>query len=109
MTRQKRKPWKRPGGTTFYFTDENILEVLEKAKQSAGKKEVRISGGANVIQQYINAGLVDELYLHIAPIILGKGVRLFENLEKSKFFFKINNVINSPEVTHIIYQVYNKK
>jgi dihydrofolate reductase len=107
LTHEKREPWKRPGGTTFYFTDESIQDVLKKAKQAAGKKDVRISGGARVIQQYLNAGLIDEFSLHIAPIILGAGVQLFEHLDKSNFSFEIKEVVNSPEVTHLSYIVKN--
>ena len=66
LTHQQREPWERPGGTTFYFTNESIETVLEKTKKDAGKKDVRISGGASVIQQYLNAGLIDEFALHLA-------------------------------------------
>ena len=109
LTHEKREPWVRPGGTTFYFTDEDIQEVLKKSKQAAGNKDVRISGGARVIQQYLNAGMIDEFNMHIAPIILGSGVQLFEHLDKSKFSFKIKDVVNSPEVTHLNYVVKNKR
>ena len=109
LTHEKREPWVRPGGTTFYFTDEDIQEVLKKSKQAAGNKDVRISGGARTIQQYLNAGLIDEFNIHIAPTILGSGVQLFEHLDKSKFSFKIKDVVNSPEVTHLNYVVKNKR
>ena len=105
LTHEKREPWVRPGGTTFYFTDENIHTVLEKAKKAAGKKDVRISGGARTIQQFLNAGLIEESIIHIASIFLSSGVPLFEHLDKSKFSFEIENVINSPEVTHLFYNV----
>jgi len=59
LTHQKREPWERPGGTTFYFMNEDIHTILKKAKKAAGTKDVRISGGADVIQQYLNAGLID--------------------------------------------------
>jgi dihydrofolate reductase len=105
LTHEKREPWVRPGGTTFYFTDENIHTVLEKAKKAAGKKDVRISGGARTIQQFLNAGLIEESIIYIAPIFLSSGVHLFEHLDKSKFSFEIENVINSPEVTHLFYNI----
>ena len=105
LTNEKREPWERPGGTTFYFTNDDIHPVLERAKKDAGSKDVRISGGANVIQQYINAGLVDEITLHVAPMILGRGVRLFENLYPENPSFEIKEVINSPAVTHLFYKV----
>ena len=109
LTHEKREAWIRPGETTFYFTDESIQDVLKKAKQAAGKKDVRISGGARVIQQYLNAGLIDEFSLHIAPIIIGSGVHLFEHLDKSKFSFEIKDVVNSSEVAHLFYIVKNKR
>jgi dihydrofolate reductase len=105
LTHQKRKPWERKGDTTFYFTDEDIHTVLKKAKTDAGNKDVRISGGVDVIQQYLNAGLVDEINLHISSIILGKGVRLFKDIDKDNFSLEIQEVINSQEVTHIFYKI----
>lgn len=108
LTHQKREPWERKGGTIFYFVNEDIREVLEKAKKVAGNKAVRISGGADTIQQYFNAGLVDELNIHIAPIMLGRGVRLFDNIDNGKITLEINNVIHSPMVTHLFYKVINK-
>lgn len=67
-----------------------------------------MSGGTDVIQQYLNAGLVDELTLHIAPILLGKGIHLFEKIEKEKFSLEIINVVDSPMVTHLYYQAINQ-
>ena len=105
LTNQKRKPWERPGGTTFYFVNEDIHAVLEKAKKAARNKDVRISGGASCIQQYLNAGLIDEFSIHLTPIMMGKGVRLFENIDLKKFSIEIKEVINSSEVTHLFYKV----
>lgn len=115
LTHQKREPWERPGGqtsqdyaltgTTFYFINENINSVLQKAKEAAGTKDVRISGGADVITQYLNAGLIDEFSIHLAPLMLGDGVRLFENINKEKFSLEIKEVINSPKVTHLFYKI----
>jgi dihydrofolate reductase len=109
LTHQQRDPWKRKGGTTFYFTDKPIDVVLQKAKMDAGEKDVRISGGASVIQQFLNAGLIAEFSIHMTPLILGKGVKLFENIEKQKFTVEINNVVHSPMVTHLFYKVVHKK
>jgi dihydrofolate reductase len=105
LTNQKRKPWERPGGTTFYFVNEDIHAVLEKAKKAARNKDVRISGGASCIQQYLNAGLIDEFSIHLTPVMMGKGVRLFENIDLKKFSIEIKEVINSSEVTHLFYKV----
>ena len=105
LSKQKREPWIRKGGTTFYFVDEDIKTVLQKAKKDAGNKDIRISGGADVIRQYLNAGLVDEITLHVAPMILGEGVRLFENINKVNFSLEIIEVVNSKNVTHLYYNV----
>ncbi len=107
LTHKSREPWERKGGTTFYFIDDDIYSVLEKAKKDAGNKDVRISGGAYVIQQYLNAGLVDEFSIHVAPVVLGKGVRLFDKIEKAKFSLEIIEAINSKMVTHLFYKVIN--
>lgn len=108
MTREERTPWERPGGTTFYFTRDSLENVLEKSKTAAGIKDVRISGGANVIQQFLNAGLVDELIVHQSPVLMGGGVRLFENIDKNKVCFENMSVISSPGVTHHYYLVKTK-
>lgn len=108
LTKQVREPWERKGGTTFYFVNDGIVSALEKARKAAGTKDIRISGGANVIQQYLNAGLVDDFTIHFSPIMLGKGVRLFENIDKDKFTANIVEAINSPLVMHLRYKVNNK-
>jgi dihydrofolate reductase len=105
LTHQKREPWERPGGTIFYFVSDDIHNILENAMKDAGSKDVRISGGASVIRQYLNAGLIDEFSIHIAPMILGSGVRLFENLDQGKYSVKILEVVNSKDVTHLKYKV----
>ena len=105
LTKQPREPWERNGGTTFYFVNDGIERALEKARKSAGNKDVRISGGANVLQQYLNAGLVDEFTIHYAPIMLGSGIPLFDKMDKSKFTVDIVEAINSPLVTHLRYKV----
>jgi dihydrofolate reductase len=109
LTHTTRKPWKRKGGTTFYFVNDEIDVALQKAKEAAGIKDVRISGGANTIQQYFNAGLIDEFSIHLAPILLCKGVRLFnkpaKHHKKGKFSLEISEVVNSPMVTHLFYKV----
>src|SRR3970040_1632444 len=71
LTHQKREPWERKGGTTFYFVNEDIHSVLKKAKKDAGSKDIRISGGASCIQQYLNAGLIDEFTIHLTPVMMG--------------------------------------
>jgi dihydrofolate reductase len=98
--------WKRPqGGTTFYFSRDTVQSALQKAKEAAGKKDVRISGGADIIRQYLSAGLVDEIDIQIAPLFLGGGMRLFDHVDRNSIKLEIDKVIGSPLVTHLIYNV----
>jgi dihydrofolate reductase len=103
LTHEKRDPWVRPGGTTFYFVNDGIESALRQAREVAGNKDIRISGGANVIQQYLNAGLVEELEIALAPIMFGSGRRLFENLQEPLAQFRVDNVISTPDATHLRY------
>ena len=105
LTKEKREPWVKPGGTTFYFTNEDIHSVLQKAKKEAGNKDVRISGGADVIRQYFKAGLVDEFTLHLASLFLGKGTTLFDESLNDKTNVKLEKVIPSNDVVHLFYKV----
>jgi dihydrofolate reductase len=107
LTNKKRIPWERKGGTTFYFVNDGIESALQKAKQAAGNKDISISGGADTIQQFLNAGLVEEFIIHVAPIMLGKGVWLFEKIDRDKFSLEIIEAVNSPLVTHLKYKVTN--
>jgi dihydrofolate reductase len=103
LTNQKREPWVRPGGTTFYFINEGPERALELARESAGGRDIRISGGADVIQQYLNLGFVDELEIALVPVFFGGGRRLFENLREPAPQFRIDKVLDSPSATHLRY------
>jgi len=105
LTKEVRSPWERKGGTTFYFVNDGIHRALERAREAAGVKDVRISGGREVVLQYLNAGLVDELSLALAPIFLGEGLRLFEGIDKRKIAVEIVEATHSPAVTHLRYAV----
>jgi dihydrofolate reductase len=91
------------GGTTYHFVTDGIESALERARAAAGDKDVSIAGGAQAVQQYIAAGLLDELYLHIVPVILGGGERLLDNVGHPKF--EPMKVVESPAVTHVKYRV----
>ncbi|MBE1491229.1 dihydrofolate reductase family protein [Plantactinospora soyae] len=80
VTNHSREPWIRKGGTTFTFVTDGIGSALAQARAAAGDKDVRISGGANLIRQYLAAGLVDEFDIDLAPVLLGGGIRLFDDL-----------------------------
>ena len=103
LTHEKREPWARPGGTTFYFINDGPERALELARKSAGRRDIRISGGADVIQQYLNLGAVDELEIALVPVIFGGGRRLFENLVAPAPRFRIDKVLNGPAATHLRY------
>lgn len=93
------------GGTIFHFVTDGIETALAEARKVAADRDVRIDGGANVIRQYLAAGLIDQLQLHIAPVMLGGGVRLFDGLDASRITLEPDRVIGSPTVTHIRYRV----
>jgi dihydrofolate reductase len=103
LTHEKREPWVRPGGTTFHFFNDGPASVLEKARESAGGRDIRISGGADVIQQYLNMDAIDELEIALAPILFGSGRRLFENLHEAVPQLRIDKVLNTPDATHLRY------
>jgi dihydrofolate reductase len=103
LTHEKREPWVRPGGTTFYFVNDGLQSALEQAKESAGGRDIRIAGGADVIQQYLNLGVIDELEIALAPVVFGGGRRLFENLREPVQRFRIDKVLESPAATHVRY------
>jgi dihydrofolate reductase len=103
LTHEKREPWVRPGGTTFYFINDGPEAALEQAHSAAGERDIRIAGGANVIQQYLNAGVVDELEIALAPVLFGGGRRLFENICEPGPQFRIDKVIDGPAATHLRY------
>jgi dihydrofolate reductase len=104
LTHHPREPVEKQGGTTYTFVTDGIESALERARDAAGDKRVEIAGGASVIQQYLNAGLVDDFQLHVVPVLLGGGVRLFE---KERGDLELMRVVGSPTVTHLSYRVVN--
>ena len=109
LTHEKRDPWVQRGSTAFYFVNDGIEVALQKAREAANGRDVRIQGGANVIQQYLNAGLVDEFTVHVAPVIIGAGLRLFDNLDGRRFIVAIVEAVNSRTVTHLNCKVSTKR
>jgi dihydrofolate reductase len=103
LTHQPREPLSMQGGTTFTFVTDGIESALEQARAAAGDKDVVIAGGASAVQQYLAAGLLDELYLHIVPVLLGAGERLLEDVGDP--ILEPINVVASPAVTHVKYRV----
>jgi dihydrofolate reductase len=105
LTSHAREPSEMQGGTTFTFVTEGIESALDQARAAAGDKNVHLAGGADVVQQYLNAGLLDELQIHVAPVLLGSGTRLLDNLDIGAIELRATRVRSSPYVTHLKYEV----
>lgn len=102
LTHHSREPIHMDGGTTFYFVTGGIHEALERARDAANGMDVRIGGGANTIQQYLRAGLIDELHFAIAPVLLGGGERLFEGLDVRALGYECVQFVASEKATHVV-------
>jgi dihydrofolate reductase len=105
LTHHARETVPKEGGTTFTFVTDGIESALDQARAAAGEKDILVAGGADVAQQYLKAGLLEEILLHVAPVLLGGGVRLFEGLGPDDAKLELAEVIESPAVTHIRYVV----
>jgi dihydrofolate reductase len=102
LTHHARPPIQMEGGTTFSFVTGGIHEALERAREAAKGMDVRIGGGPNTIQQYLCAGLIDELHLAIAPIVLGGGERLFEGIDLRGLGYQCVEFVGSEKATHVV-------
>jgi dihydrofolate reductase len=105
LTHHSREPIEKEGGTTFTFVTDGLESALGQARAAAGDKDVSVAGGASVVQQYLKAGLIDEFQIHVAPVLLASGVRLFGDLGGSRPDLELVRVIDSPAVTHLKYRV----
>ena len=105
VTHHPRERVVKEGGTTYTFVTDGIESALEQAREAAGGKDVALAGGANVAQQYLTAGLIDELQLHVVPVLLGAGARLFDNLEGAEIGLECTRAVVAPGVTHLKYRV----
>jgi dihydrofolate reductase len=108
LTHHARQPLEMEGGTTFFFVTDGIDAALRQAREAAGEKDVLVMGGANVAQQYLAAGLIDEMDLHVAPILLGSGERLFDNLGDASLKLEQVRTVEGPGVTHLKYRLAKK-
>ena len=104
LTHHEREPLEKEGGTSFTFVTDGIESALEQAKEAAGGKDVSLGGGADVAQQYLAAGLIDELQLNVVPVLLGGGTRLFENLGGADLGLEQVRAVEAPGVTHLKYR-----
>jgi len=104
LTHHARAPLEMQGGTTFHFVTDGIEAALEQARAAAGTGDVMVAGGASAIRQYLAAGLLEELQLHIVPVLLGGGERLLDDAGRPRL--EPTEVVGSPAVTHITYRVH---
>jgi len=104
LTHHPRDPLSMQGGTTFFFVTAGIQSALQQAREAAGGKDILIGGGANAAQQYLAAGLLDEMELHVVPLILGGGARLLDNLGKEIELEPLRTV-EGPGVVHLKYRI----
>ena len=103
LTHHEREPLEMQGGTTFHFVTDGPEAALERAREAAGDRDVTIGGGAKTINQYLRLGLLDELEIHVTPLILGSGSRLLEDVGELKL--EVVRAVDAPGVTHMKYRV----
>lgn len=101
LTHYAREPLALEGGTTFTFVTNGIEAALEQARRAAGGKDVSLAGGAKAAQQYLAAGLVDEMEIHLVPTLLGSGERLFEGIGDDLHGLELVRTVATPKVTHL--------
>ena len=104
LTHHPRDPLEMKGGTAFHFVTDGIEAALERAKEASRGKNVTLGGGANVAQQYLKAGLIDEMEIHVVPVLLGDGARLFDHTDGRQTAYDCVRVVNSPTVSHYKYR-----
>ncbi|WP_049954620.1 dihydrofolate reductase family protein [Halostagnicola larsenii] len=105
LTNHSREPLEMKGGTTFTFVTDGIESAVERATEAAGDGDISIAGGGSTIRQCLEAGLLDELEIHLVPVLLGDGIRLFERSDTDGIDLERTRVIDSAGVTHIRFHV----
>jgi dihydrofolate reductase len=105
VTHEERAPMPMQGGTTYTFVTDGIEAALELARAAAGDKNVGVWGGANIMRQYLKAGLLDEMNIHLVPLLLGGGIRLFEGLSPEGIELRRLSSIETPGATHFRFEV----
>jgi dihydrofolate reductase len=108
VTHATREKLVKEGGTTFTFVTDGIESALKQAQAAAGGKDVSVAGGANIIQQFLKDGLLDEIQIHLVSVLLGKGRRLFDPVTAEHIELERTRVIDSPGVTHLRFRVVKK-
>lgn len=102
LTHHARPPIEMEGGTTFHFVTGGIHEALERARDAAGGKDVRIGGGANTIRQYLREGLIEELHIAVAPVLFGRGEPLLQGLDLRALGYECVQFVASDKATHAV-------
>ena len=105
VTHRARETLFREGGTSFTFVTDGVESAIEQARAAASGKDVAISGGGNLLRQVIRSGLLDQLELHISPVLIGEGMRLFDSADHEAVELTPTRVMDTPGVTHIRYRV----
>jgi dihydrofolate reductase len=105
VTHHAREPVPKLGGTTFTFVTDGVASAIEQARAAAGDKDVAIAGGASVVQQALGAGLLDEIQVNVAPVLLGRGTRLFDDSAPETPRLELLRAVDAPGVTHVRYRV----
>ena len=102
LTHHARAPLEMQGGTTFHFVTDGIEAALDRAREAAGGKDVRLGGGVSTIRQYLQAGLVDEMHLAISPVLLGAGEALFAGIDLPALGFRCTEHVATQAATHVV-------
>ena len=105
LTHHAREPWVRPGGTVFHFVTDGVESALRQAREAAGERDIRIGGGPHTVRQFLAAGLVDEFHVGVAPVLLGEGQRLFDQIDASGVTLEPAESTFSPRMNHLRYTV----
>jgi dihydrofolate reductase len=104
LTHHPREPITMEGGTVFHFVTDGIHQALQRAKEAANGLDVRLGGGVATIQQYLRAGLIDELHIAVSPVLLGKGERLFDGVDMRALGYDVVQHVSSGKATHLVFK-----
>jgi dihydrofolate reductase len=108
VTHEQRDPWERPGGTTFRFVNDGIQSALDQAREAASGRDIRIAGGGATILEYLNAGLIDEFSITLAPVLFGPGIRLFDGVDAGRVALEPVRAEPTQRVSHLTYAVRDR-
>ena len=108
VTHGRRDPWERPGGTTFHFVTDGVEAAVDRARDAAGDRDVRVAGGGATILQAVNDGLVDEFTIALSPVVFGSGTRLFEGVDADRVALEPVRAEPTRRVTHLTYAVHRR-